>query len=181
MFVDSHCHLDDARFADDLDAVLDRARHAAGVIAFSASAPAMARRKSTALFDLPNGTNRYAPPSAYIRTMHPNSRRKLSTNLRALAAHPKVIAFGEIGLDYHYDFSPREVQREVFITQLKLAQEVSLPITIHTREAWEDTMSILRDTHWTGAGTHAHCFTGDPDTGPGSARRAAFTSATAAF
>ena len=57
------------------------------------------------------------------------------------------MAFGEIGLDYHYDFSPREIQREVFIEQLKLARELDLPITIHTREAWDDTMSILRE-HW---------------------------------
>jgi TatD DNase family protein len=72
-----------------------------------------------------------------------------------------VVAFGEIGLDYHYDFSPREVQREAFIEQLKVAGEVNLPITIHTREAWEDTIAILRE-HWQGEGI-MHCFTGTPE------------------
>ena len=69
------------------------------------------------------------------------------------------MAFGEIGLDYHYDFSPRETQREVFCGNSGLARELDLPVTIHTREAWADTMSILRD-HWTGPGI-MHCFTGD--------------------
>ena len=73
--------------------------------------------------------------------------------------HPKVVALGEIGLDYHYDYSPRDTQRQVFIEQLKIAQELNLPITIHTREAWDDTMSVLKD-HWSGPGI-LHCFTGD--------------------
>jgi TatD DNase family protein len=81
-------------------------------------------------------------------------------DLRALAANPKVVAFGEIGLDYHYDFSPRETQREAFIAQLRLARELGLPITIHTREAWDDTISVLRE-NWSGDGV-MHCFTGDP-------------------
>jgi TatD DNase family protein len=70
-----------------------------------------------------------------------------------------VVAFGEIGLDYHYDYSPREVQRDVFIEQLKLSRDLGLPVIIHTREAWDDTMSILKD-HWSGPGI-LHCFTGD--------------------
>jgi TatD DNase family protein len=159
MFVDSHCHLDDKRFAGDLDAVLDRAA-AAGVtriltIGTGDGPPEIDR--ATRLAD------RYPQVCASIG-VHPHDASKVTPqtydDLRALATHPKVIAFGEIGLDYHYDFSPREIQREVFIEQLKLARAVNLPLTIHTREAWDDTMSILRE-HWSGAGV-MHCFTGDP-------------------
>jgi TatD DNase family protein len=79
--------------------------------------------------------------------------------MRDLTAHPKVLAVGEIGLDYHYDFSPRDVQRAVFETQLELAADSGKPIVIHTREAWDDTMAILRRL-WRGGGI-MHCFTGD--------------------
>jgi TatD DNase family protein len=159
MFIDSHCHLDDKRFADDLDAILDRAA-AAGVtriltIGTGNGPPEIDRAVKLA--------DRYPQIYASIG-VHPHDASKVTPqtydDLRALANHPKVLVFGEIGLDYHYDFSPREIQREVFIEQLKLARAVDLPITIHTREAWEDTMSILRE-HWSGPGI-MHCFTGDP-------------------
>jgi TatD DNase family protein len=166
MFVDSHCHLDDQRFADDLDAVLDRAA-AAGVsriltIGTGDGPPEIDRAVRLA--------DRYPQIYASIG-VHPHDASKVTPrtwdDLRALADHPKVVVWGEIGLDYHYDFSPREVQREVFIEQLKLARAVALPIAIHTREAWDDTMSILRE-HWLApeAAPEAqgimHCFTGDP-------------------
>jgi len=163
MLTDSHCHLDDKRFAGDLDAVLDRAA-AAGItriltIGTGDGPPEIDR--ATRLAD------RYPQVYASIG-VHPHDASKVTpqtyNDLRALATHSKVIAFGEIGLDYHYDFSPREIQREVFIEQLKLARAVSLPITIHARESWDDTMSILRD-HWLAAGKAEavmHCFTGDP-------------------
>jgi TatD DNase family protein len=154
MFTDSHCHLDGERFAADLDAVLDRAA-AAGV---------------TRMLSIGTGeidcavrlADKYEQVYASVG-VHPHDASKLSAqtldDLRALAANPKVVAFGEIGLDYHYDFSPRETQREAFIAQLKLARELDLPITIHTREAWDDTISVLRE-NWSGEGV-LHCFTGD--------------------
>lgn len=157
--IDSHCHLDDKRFADDLEAVLDRAA-AAGVtriltIGTGDGPPEIDRAVRLA--------ERYPQIYASIG-VHPHDASKVTAQtyaeLRTLATHPKVVAFGEIGLDYHYDFSPREVQREVFIEQLRLASEVNLPITIHTREAWDDTMAILR-ARWSGPGV-MHCFTGDP-------------------
>ncbi len=160
MFVDSHCHLDDKRFHDDLDAVIERAM-TAGVT----------RMLSIGTGDGPPGidcaikiADRYESVCASIG-VHPHDAAKVVPqtfdDLRALARNPKVVAFGEIGLDYHYDFSPREAQREVFVEQLKLARELSLPIIIHTREAWDDTMAILRQH-----GNHPgimHCFTGDPE------------------
>jgi TatD DNase family protein len=159
MFVDSHCHLDDERFADDLEAVLDRAA-AAGVtrvltIGTGDGPPELDRAVRLA--------DRYPQVYATIG-VHPHDASKVTPrtydDLRALSAHSKVVAFGEIGLDYHYDFSPREIQREVFVAQLQLAGAVNLPITIHTREAWDDTIAILRE-HWSGEGI-MHCFTGNP-------------------
>jgi len=81
--------------------------------------------------------------------------------LAALLSHPKVVAVGEIGLDYHYDFSPRERQRAVFAEQLRIAREAGKPVSIHTREAWEDTLALLA-AHWPaeGPGGILHCFTG---------------------
>jgi len=78
--------------------------------------------------------------------------------------HPKVLALGEIGLDYHYDHSPREVQREAFLEQMLIAGEARKPIVIHTREAWEDTIALL-EVYWRpyGLGGIMHCFSGGPD------------------
>ncbi len=159
MFVDSHCHLDDRRFADDLDAVLERAA-AAGVtrmltIGTGDGPPEVDRAVRLA--------ERYPQLSATVG-VHPHDAAKVTVetcaDLRALAGHPKVVAFGEIGLDYHYDFSPRQTQRAVFIEQLGIAREANLPVVIHTREAWADTIAILRE-HGQLAGI-MHCFTGTP-------------------
>jgi len=102
--------------------------------------------------------------------VHPHDAAKATPEtfaaMEALAAEAKVLAIGEIGLDYHYDFSPRDVQRDVFIAQLKLAGRAGKPIVIHTREAWEDTLLVLRE-HWLGVGI-IHCFSG----GPAEARQA---------
>jgi TatD DNase family protein len=159
MFIDSHCHLDHERFAQDLDAVLERAA-AVGVrriltIGTGDGPPELDRAVRLA--------ERYVQLVATVG-VHPHEASKVTPetyeNLRQLGRHEKVVAFGEIGLDYHYDFSPRETQREVFVRQLELARELELPVTIHTRDAWEDTMSVLRD-HWSGPGI-LHCFTGTP-------------------
>ncbi|HKD08289.1 MAG TPA: TatD family hydrolase [Bryobacteraceae bacterium] len=158
MLIDSHCHLDDKKYTEDLDEVLDRAA-AAGVtrmlsIGTGDGPPELDRAVRLA--------ERYPQICASVGA-HPHDASKFTPqsagDLRALAGNEKVVAFGEIGLDYHYDFSPREAQREVFIEQLGIAAEAGLPVIIHTREAWEDTLSILRE-HWRGPGI-MHCFTGD--------------------
>ena len=156
--VDSHCHLDDPKFDEDRERVIERAR-AAGV------GRMMAIGTGNGPPDLEvaiRQAERY--PFIYATIgVHPHDASKATpetfARLRELARHPKVLAVGEIGLDYHYDFSPRDVQRAVFERQLELAAEAAKPIVIHTREAWPDTLAVLRAS-WRGSGI-MHCFTGD--------------------
>ena len=100
--------------------------------------------------------------------VHPHDASKADAEtfkrLPELLQHPKCVALGEIGLDFHHDFSPRDTQRSVFIEQLRIAADAKKPIVIHTREAWADTMAVLRE-HWvpTGLGCLLHCFTGNAE------------------
>lgn len=155
---DSHCHLDHEQFQVDLDAVLARATEA-GISKILCIGTGNGPPELDCAIRL---AERHEQIVATVG-VHPHEAAKATpqtyADLRTLGTHPKVVAIGEIGLDYHYDYSPRETQRQVFIEQLKIAQELNLPITIHTREAWDDTMSVLKD-HWTGPGI-LHCFTGD--------------------
>jgi TatD DNase family protein len=162
-FIDSHCHLDNPQFDPDREAVIDRAL-AAGVermvVIGTGDGPP----------DLEAGirlADRHEPIYATVG-IHPHDASKATpetyTRLRELLQHPKVIALGEIGLDYHYDHSPREVQRAVFLEQMLLAGEARKPIVIHTREAWEDTIALL-EVYWRphGLGGIMHCFSGNAD------------------
>ena len=155
--VDSHVHLDDAKFDADREETIERAR-AAGVermLAIGAGDGPPDLEAAVRLAD------RY--PFIYATVgVQPHDASKATaetwTRLRELAAHPKVLAIGEIGLEFHYDFSPRNVQRAVFEQQLAIAAETGKPIVIHTREAWDDTLAMLR-AYGRGAGI-VHCFTG---------------------
>jgi TatD DNase family protein len=156
--VDSHVHLDDAKFDADREQAIERAL-AVGVECM------LAIGTGNGPPDLEVAV-RQADLYPFIYAtigVHPHDASKATpetwTRMRQLAAHPKVLAVGEIGLDYHYDFSPRDVQRAVFLQQLEIAAESGKPIVIHTREAWDDTLETLR-AHWRGAGI-MHCFTGD--------------------
>ena len=159
--VDSHCHLDDARFAHDLDAVVDRAC-AAGVqwmmtIGTGDGPPDLeVAIRLAERFDCVYATVGVHPHDASKVT--PESLK----HLEELVRHPKVLAVGEIGLDYHYDNSPRQVQREVFEAQMDIAARAGKPIVIHTREAWPDTLASLAQ-HWAPErGGIMHCFSGGP-------------------
>ncbi len=158
--VDSHCHLDDAKFDADREQVIERAL-AAGVERL------MAIGTGNGPPDLETGIRQAERYPFIFATVgvHPHDASKATTGtfarLRDLAGHPKVPAIGEIGLDYHYDFSPRDVQREVFARQLEIAAEAGKPVVIHTREAWADTLALLR-SGWRGGGI-MHCFTGDAE------------------
>jgi TatD DNase family protein len=94
--------------------------------------------------------------------LHPHDARHGLDGLVELLDLPKVVAVGECGLDYHYDYSPRDVQRAIFADQIQLAHERKLPLVIHTRSAWADTFDVL-DAEGIPEHTVFHCFTGGPD------------------
>lgn len=158
--VDSHCHLDDRRFDGDRERVIERAL-AAGVECMLAIGSGEGPPDLEAAIRL---AERYGEIRATVG-VHPHHAAKADegtwVRLRELLTHPKVVAVGEIGLDYHYNFSPPEVQREVFERQLEVACEAGKPVIIHTREAWVETLEILR-RHLAGAGLPCvmHCFSG---------------------
>ncbi len=162
MLIDSHCHLDNPQFDADREAVIDRAQ-AAGVTRMVAIGTGEGPPDLEAGVRL---ADRYDCFHATVG-IHPHdaikSTPEILTCLADLLKHPKVIAVGEIGLDYHYDHSPREVQREVFLAQLQIARDANKPIVIHTREAWEDTLTLL-EQHWPPAALPGimHCFSGTP-------------------
>jgi TatD DNase family protein len=158
--IDSHAHIDFPQFAEDRDAMLERAR-AAGVNTILAIGTGPGPEQLDAA--LP-----YAKAHEWIYTtvgIHPHEAKEVTPahldTLARLAQHPKVIAWGEIGLDYYYDHSPRDVQQRVFRQQMELAHAAKLPIIIHCRDAWSDCLSVLEEA-WkpTGLGGILHCFTG---------------------
>ena len=142
MFIDTHTHLDDARYNDDRETMIDRARQA-GVDAFVTIGCDLAT--SQAAVEL---ADRYAFVYASIG-VHPHEVKHIGDGwydeFRRLAQHPRVVAYGEIGLDYHYNHSSPKDQRDRFREQVQLARELKLPVIIHTREAQEDTITILRE------------------------------------
>lgn len=163
MIVDSHCHLDDRAFDPDREQVLQRAEEA-GVGRMLAIGTGEGPPDLEVAIRL---ADRY--PQVYATVgVHPHDARKAEPatidQLASLCGHPKVVAVGEMGLDYHYDNSPREIQRERFVEQMQLARQVRKPIVIHTRDAWEDTLELL-EVHWRPSGLSGimHCFSGDLD------------------
>jgi TatD DNase family protein len=163
--IDSHCHLADEVFRADLEAVVARAR-AAGVdgalVILAAGDRSEAAQAATlaALWPAARVSVGVHPHAAHEFTDDP--ARAASLVRSQIAATPAARAIGEIGLDYHYDFSPRGVQHEVFRGQVRLARELNLPVVIHTREADDDTIAILRDEGGGAVRGVLHCFTGGP-------------------
>jgi TatD DNase family protein len=158
MLIDSHCHLDFPDFADDLDAVVARA-HAAGVERMITIGTRVAKAARAAEI-----AERYECVSFTVGT-HPHEAAGEGAEdyaaMRRFAAHPKCVGIGEAGLDYHYNYAPREVAERVFRGQIALARELDLPLVIHTRDADDDMAAILR--HEMGQGRFSallHCFTG---------------------
>jgi len=160
--IDSHCHLDNEQFDADREAVIERA-FAAGIEHM------LAIGSGDGPPDLEAGiriAEKY--PAIYASIgVHPHDASKATAEsykqLAELTKHPKVVGFGEIGLDYHYDHSPREVQRSVFVEQMRIARGAGLPIIIHTREAWDDTLALLTKLWVTeNPGGIIHCFSEGP-------------------
>jgi TatD DNase family protein len=161
--IDSHCHLADEIYAGDLEEVVRRARDA-GV--------------ESALVILAAGDGNEAAQAVHVEALWPEVRVAIGVHPHAAhafaddparaadlvraqcAATPSARAIGEIGLDYHYDYSPRGVQQEVFRAQVRLARDLDRPVVIHTREADADTLAILREDGGGRLTGVLHCFTG---------------------
>src|SRR5262245_62059345 len=160
-YVDSHCHIAGPEFVADLDAVIQRARdarlaHAFVILAADdepelAQAGEVATRWPDVRFSIgvhPHAAGKFAAdPSAAVHAVE-----------AALDAQPLARGLGEIGLDYHYDFAPRDAQEHVFRQQVRLARARRLPVVIHTREAEDDTFRILAEESAADVGGVFHCF-----------------------
>src|SRR6476620_7377789 len=161
MLVDSHCHLDFPDFADELDAIVARAE-AAGVghmVTISTRVKRHAQILSLA--------ERFPNVTCSVGTHPHHAHEELditADDLIARAQHPKVVAIGEAGLDYHYDNSPRDAQAQGFRTHIAAARATGLPLVIHAREADDDTARILEEESGKGAFPAVlHCYTGGAD------------------
>lgn len=154
--VDSHCHLDFADFADELDDVVARAREA-GVVRFVTISTRVKKFDEVARI-----AERFDPVYCSVGT-HPHNARDepevTAEHLARIAEMPKVVAIGEAGLDFHYDNSPREDQRRGFRTHIEAARRTGLPLVIHTRSAEAETAQILEEEMKKGAFKAVlHCF-----------------------
>jgi TatD DNase family protein len=166
MFVDSHAHLDGGQFDSDREQVITRARDA-GV----KTLVAIGNGDGPPVLDAGIQLAEKYPFMYATIGIHPHEARLASehayTEMARLAQNPKVIAWGEIGLDYYYDHSPRDVQKQVFLHQMELAGAAKLPIVIHCRpsdqsdNAWQDCLQLIEE-QWApkGIGGILHCFTG---------------------
>lgn len=164
MFIDTHVHLDDPRYEEDREEVFHRAEEA-GVQAFVTIGCDLST--STAAVNLAGKKD-----NVYCTVgVHPHEVKHIESHwyreLSRLARQPKVVAYGEIGLDYHYDHSPREIQRQRFREQIALAHTLGLPLVIHTREAQQDTLTILREEGADKLGGVIHCFSEDAELAQG--------------
>lgn len=159
MFFDTHAHYCDKRFNDDRDEVINSLEGVGVSYVLNAGSSLRSSKMSLSLAD------KYSFIYASVG-VHPHDSKSMTdetvSELEDLLSHPKAVAVGEIGLDYHYDFSPRDVQRKRFREQMELARALKMPVIIHEREALSDTLEIIRDfTDLTGV---FHCFSGSFDT-----------------
>jgi len=162
--IDSHCHIAGQEFAGDLDAVVSRARAAGlqGALTILAADDDVELRQASAV-------QRLWPEVRFSIGIHPHAAGKFAESPAgaaaaveaAIASQPGARAVGEIGLDYHYDFAPRDAQHAVFRAQIALARQRRLPIVIHTREAEDDTFGILAEERAGEVPVVFHCFTGN--------------------
>ncbi len=157
MLIDSHAHLDDRRFDKDRDEIIKSLEEAGVELVINPGADVSSSIKAVALAE------KY--PNIYAAVgVHPHDAKTMDENtiglLRSFTKREKVVAIGEIGLDYHYDNSPRDVQRKRFREQLALAKEVGLPVIIHSRDAAKDTYDILEEAQDGSLKGVMHCYSG---------------------
>jgi TatD DNase family protein len=159
--VDSHAHLDMPHFDADREAVIARARQAGVMAILTLGVDEESSQRAVSLAQQHEGV--YAAVG-----IHPHEAKQATSELYkilvALARERvanRIIAWGEIGLDYHYQHSPPEVQRREFRRQIRLARELDLPVCIHSREAHDDVLTILEEEMASDVGVVMHCFSGD--------------------
>lgn len=157
MLFDSHAHYDDEKFEPDRPEVLERALNRGVSLVLNAASDIETSKKSILL----------AEKYPYIYTavgVHPHNVEEAGENavheLKALSGGKKVVAIGEIGLDYHYDFAPRPLQREWFSRQIGLARELGLPIVVHNRDSHQDVMDVIKAENARDTGGVFHCYSG---------------------
>lgn len=157
MIIDSHAHLDDSRFDYDRDMIIKNLKNNGIELVINIGADLKTSIASVSLAD--KYDNIYAAVG-----VHPHSAKEMDNStieiLKSFAKRDKVVAIGEIGLDFHYDNSPRDIQRKWFKEQLKLAKEVDLPVIIHTREAAQETFDILKEAQDGSLRGVLHCYSG---------------------
>jgi TatD DNase family protein len=160
MLIDSHAHIQGKEYAGEVEAVIERARQAGveKIVAVGGAGDMTSNTEAVALAE--SFANVYATVG-----MHPHDAKDVGAEdlakLKELAAHPKVVAVGETGLDYYYSHSPHDVQRRVFAQFIHMAREVGLPIVVHEREAARDAAALLRAEGRGSLQGVIHCFTGD--------------------
>lgn len=160
MLFDSHAHLDDGRFDQDRDQIIKNAQEKGLAYMMNPGADLRSSLKAVEL------AAQYDMIYAAVG-VHPHDAKDMDDVtlllLKDLARKPKVMAIGEIGLDFHYDHSPRDVQRQVFRDQIQLARELKLPVIIHDREANEEVFNILREERAFEVGVVMHCYSGSAE------------------
>ncbi|MFJ5625227.1 TatD family hydrolase [Peribacillus loiseleuriae] len=160
MLFDTHVHLNDKQFEEDLEEVIQRTKESgvSNVVVVGFDRPTITRAMELVEeYDFIYAAVGWHPVDAIDMTdedLH---------WIEELAAHPKVVAIGEMGLDYHWDKSPKDIQKDVFRKQIKLAKKVKLPIIIHNREATADIIEILKEENAHEVGGIMHCFSGSPE------------------
>jgi len=157
-YIDTHCHLDDVAYAEDRNEVIQRAIHEGVSRMLCVSQDMLTCR------NILSWVNEY--PELYMSIgFHPHVAKdfqpEMMNELRELAKLPKIVAIGESGLDYHYDFSPVETQKQVLQQMFELAAETGLPIIIHSRESDEDIIPFINEFKGKVRGV-IHCFSGNP-------------------
>ncbi len=161
--IDTHCHLTFEQLAGDIEAVVDRSRAAGVAVWITVGTDPQQNRKAVEL------ANRFENMYAAVG-IHPHDAKDVAAGtmneLKELAQSEKVVAIGETGLDFHYDFSPRQDQRRVFEAQLEIARQMNLPVIIHCREAFDETIDILEQFIGLKGrlrGVVFHCFSGSAE------------------
>ena len=164
-WADHHCHLPAGDAATE---VIADARSAGVGLLVNVGTDMDASRRAISVAEAHEGVWATAG-------VHPHEASKGMDGLEALIGHSEVVAVGETGLDYHYDHSPRPVQRQMFAAQVELANRHGLPLVVHSRSAWDDTLSVL-DLEGVPSRTVMHCFTGGPEEAEECLRRGAMLS-----